>query len=77
LGDVGVLVFIDQQVTESVLVGFEDVGMVLKQRQPMQQQVAEIGGVENLEPVLVFGIKRMRPAAGLGRRLGVGYLIRG
>jgi len=48
LGDVGVLVFIDQQIAELVLVFLQDLGLVLENGQAVQQEVAEIGGVEAL-----------------------------
>ena len=62
LGHVGVLVFIHQDVAEPALVSGEDLGVVLKQREGVQKQVAEIGGVHGLQAVLVVAIQGQHPA---------------
>ena len=46
LGDVGVLVFVDEDVAEPALVLGEDVGVVLEDGDGVEQEVAEVAGVE-------------------------------
>ena len=69
LGDVGVLVLVDQRVAEAALVVGEHVGVVQEQAQHLEQQVAEVGGVELLEALLVGGVQRRSLA--LGEREGL------
>ncbi len=57
LRDVGVLIFVDQNELEAVLVLPEHVGMLAEQADVLQQQVAEIGGVEDLQPLLIAGVE--------------------
>ena len=57
LGDVGVLVLVDQNVAELALVLAGDLRMLAEQGQDVQQQVAEVGGVERAQPLLVFGVE--------------------
>ena len=52
LRDVGVLILVHQNVLESPLILREHLGVLAKQPDTLQQQVAEIGGVENLQPLL-------------------------
>ena len=67
LGDVGVLVLVDQDVAELPLVALEHVGLVQQQRQRVQEQVAEVGGVQHLQPLLVVGVDPQRQAVeGIG-----------
>ncbi len=75
LGDVGVLVFVDEDVAEPALVGLEDVGMRLQDRHDMQQQVAEVAGVECLQPVLVLRVK-LGTAVVEGAGVSGGHLLR-
>ena len=53
LGDVGVLILVDQHVAEALLILREHVGVLLEQPQILQQQIAEIGGVQLLQPPLI------------------------
>ena len=62
MGDVGVLVLIDQDVAETALEVAEDVGMAGEQPQAMQQQVAEVARVHRPEPVLVGAVDLERAA---------------
>ena len=55
--DVGVLVFVHQNEFEARLVLPQHVGMFAKQSDVFQQQIAEIGGVENLQPLLIRRIE--------------------
>ena len=57
LRDVGVLIFVHQDEFEAVLVLPEHVGMFAKQPDVLQQQIAEIGGIEDLQPFLITRIE--------------------
>jgi len=48
LGDIGVLVLVDQHVAEALVVVLQHVGIVAEEPQALQQQVAEIDRVEHL-----------------------------
>ena len=56
LRDVGVLVFVDQHVAEAALEIGEHVGLLAEEPQAFEQQVAEVGGVQRLQPLP--GIRR-------------------
>ena len=75
LGDVGVLIFVHQNIAEPALIAFQHIGVVLKDLQDMQQQVAEIAGVQHLKPRLIFGIQ-LRPHAAIGACVGGGHAVR-
>ena len=68
LGDVGVLVLVDQHVAEAALVVGEHVGVLAEEPQALEQQVAEVGGVQRLQPLLVGGVELL--AACRWRRRG-------
>src|ERR1700730_2393020 len=53
LGRVGVLIFIDEHIAEAVLIKPQDLGIFAKETHGFQQKVAKIGGVENLQPLLI------------------------
>ena len=57
LGDVGILIFVDEDIAEAVLPLPQNVGMGLKQRHAMQQQIAEIDGVQRQQAVLIGAIQ--------------------
>ena len=61
LGLVGVLIFVDQDVLEALLVLLEHVAVRAQDRQHVEQQVAEIAGVERLQPLLIGGVELLRP----------------
>ena len=46
LGLVGVLIFVDEDVAEAVAIGFEHVGVGAEDDQHVEQQVAEVAGVQ-------------------------------
>ena len=52
LRDVGVLIFVDQNEFEARLILAQHFGMLAEQPDAFEQQIAEIGGVENLQPLL-------------------------
>ena len=68
LGDVGVLVLVDQDVAEPVLVVCQDVRVLAPELEAQQQEIAEIDGVQRREPGLVGGVER----AALAEREGCG-----
>ena len=75
LGDVGVLVLVDQNVAELLLVVIGDFSIVAEQGQHVQQQIAEIAGVERAQPLLVIVIEgQCQPVDGVGA-LGGGNAI--
>ena len=57
LRHIGVLIFVDQHVFEAVLIVFQNIGMVLEDAQDFEQQIAEIGGIQDFRRCLVFGIR--------------------
>jgi len=63
LGHVDVLVFIYQDVVESPVVVRQHLGVVPEQGQAVQQQVAEIGGVEHAQAILIGGVNLDRAPA--------------
>ena len=64
LGDVGVLVLVDQDVAETAMVDCQHVGMLLPQRHAVHDQVAEIDGIHLGEALLVLAVNLGRLAAG-------------
>ncbi len=54
LGDVGVLVLVDQDVAKPMVIIREHVGVGGEQRQVVQQQIAEVDGVEREEALLIL-----------------------
>ena len=63
LAGVGVLIFVDQQIAEAVAILAEHVGMLAEDHQHVEQQVAEVAGVEGPQAVLILGVE-LGPAAG-------------
>ncbi len=57
LCDVGVLIFVHQNEFEAVLVLPEYIGMFAEQPDVFQQEIAEIGGVEDFQPLLINCVK--------------------
>ena len=53
LGVVGVLVLIDEDITETFSVFLADVGVLREQQVGVEQQVVEVHGVGSLEPLLI------------------------
>src|SRR4030095_15892007 len=54
---VGVLIFVDQDITEAVAITGEHVRLRAEDAQHMEQEVAEVAGVEGPQPILVLGIE--------------------
>ena len=53
LDRVGVLIFVDEDVTETLAIAFEHVGMLAEDRQHVEQQVAEVAGVQSDQTRLI------------------------
>src|SRR5438552_1348292 len=64
LRHVGVLIYVDQDVLEPLLVAAQHVGLLAKQANAFDQQVAEVDGVERLEPLLIGGVELLASVAG-------------
>lgn len=66
LGDIGVLILVHQHVAETTLILGEDFRVLPPKAQRLQQQIAEIGGVERLQPLLIGSVKRAAAPVGEG-----------
>ena len=62
LGNVGVLVFVNQDGAKAPLILRQHVGMAGEQGQAVQQEIAEIAGVQGSQPLLVGGVELDTPA---------------
>ena len=74
--DVGVLVLVDEDVAEPALVLRQHVGVALQDGEDVQQQVAEVAGVQRPQPLLVLGVE-LGALVVEGARLGGGHAVRG
>ena len=74
LGGVGVLVFVDEDIAEPALVLGQHVLVVAEDRQDVEQEVAEVAGVQRQEAGLVLGVE-FGAAAVEGARVGGGHLV--
>ena len=75
LDDVGVLVFVDQDVAEAALEVGENVALLAKEPQRFEQEIAEVDGVQRLEPALVERVEGGAAAAGEARRFACGDVL--
>ena len=76
LRDIGVLVLVDQHVAEALLIVGEHVGMLAEDPERFEKKVAEIGGVENLQTLLI-GLIELPPASiGEGACVGLRHVLR-
>src|SRR6201985_1639926 len=57
LRDVGVLIFVHQDELEAALILPQNIRMLAEDPDVLQQEIAEIGGVEDLQPLLIAGIE--------------------
>ena len=62
---VGVLIFVDQDIFEPLLVALQDLAVGFQQVEDMEQQVAEVAGVERDQPGLIGGVKFLAAAIGV------------
>ncbi len=60
--DIGVLVFVDQNIFEARLILPQHFGLLAEQPDTFQQQIAEVGGIENFQPLLI-GLVELQPLA--------------
>ena len=63
---VGVLIFVDEEIAEAVAIGVEHVGVRAEDDQHVEQQVAEVAGVQGLQPLLILRIELGAAAGGEG-----------
>src|SRR3954451_6157780 len=76
LDRVRILVFVDQDIAEAPLVIGEHIGVLAEQPHAFEQEVAKIGGVQTLQPLLIKRISRpplplaKASASALGTRVG-------
>ena len=64
LCDVRVLVLVDQHVAEALLIARKHFRVAPEDPKILEQQIAEIGGVERLEPMLIRGVERLASPVG-------------
>ena len=76
LRHVGVLVLVHQHVLELLLVLGKHVRIFLEQAQALEQQVAEVDGVQHLQPRLIVGIELRALAVAIGGAFAGRHLVR-
>ena len=76
LRHVGVLVLVDQDVFETLLVLAKNFRRCAEQADILQQKIAEVGGVERLQPLLIGDVKLLALAVGEARRFARRHLFR-
>jgi hypothetical protein len=77
LRHVGVLVFVDQDELEALLVLAQHLRVLPEQADALEQQVAEVGGVERLQPLLVGEVELLALAVGEAGGLARGHQVGG
>ena len=75
LGDVGILIFVDEDVAEAPVILVEHAGVVLEDLDRVHQQVAEIGRVQLAEPLLVRLVEQAALAVAEGAGVTLGYAV--
>ncbi len=75
--DIGVLVLVDQDIAKPRLVLAQHLRVRAEQADRLEQEVAEIGGVERLQPRLIGGIEPLPASIGEGGGLARGDLLGG
>ena len=55
---VGILIFVNKDIFESRLIHLKHIAVFFEDRQHVEQQIAEIAGVERLEPLLILRIEQ-------------------
>ena len=76
LDDVGVLILVDQDEAEPLVIVSEYVRVLAQQRHRLEQQVAEVDGVQNLEARLIGGVELAPATVDIGACLALGDLGR-
>ena len=74
--DVGVLILVHQDVFEARLILAQHFGLLAEQADVFQQQVAEVGGVEDFQPLLIGLVELEALAVGEDAGLAGGNLLR-
>ncbi len=69
LGDVRVLIFVDQHEPEALLILAQHLRVLAEQADGLEQEVAEVGGVEHFQPLLIGGVELEAASAGEDRGL--------
>ncbi len=77
LGDVGVLVLVDEDEAEAALVVGEHVVVLAKEPQAFEEEVAEVGGVELLQASLIGAVELGAPSLSEAEGLAGGDLVGG
>ncbi len=75
LRDVRILILVDEDIAEPLLIALQDIRMLLKYADCVQQQVAKIAGVQRNQPRLIFGV-HLSPHAAIGVGVRGGHPIR-
>ena len=75
LRDIGILILVHQHVAEAVLVELQNIRILAPQPQAFEQEIAEIGGVERLQALLVERIELARAPMREGAGLAGGHLV--
>ena len=74
---VGVLVLVHQNELEALLVLPQHVRLLAEQANGLQQQIAEIGGIERLQPLLIGDVELLALAVGEAGRFPGRHLLGG
>ena len=77
LRHVGVLIFVDQDEFEARLILPQHFGLLAEQPDALQQQIAEVGGVEDLQPLLKRLVEFQPLAVGEGGGFAGRHLLGG
>ena len=64
LRDVGILILIDQDILEQMAIALQHFGVLGKDRQIVQQQIAKVTGIQGTKPLLILAIDFHRAAIG-------------
>ena len=75
LGNVGILIFVDEDVFEPALILGQNIIVLLENRNHVQKQITEVTGIKRLQAVLVLHIQ-FRPTVIKRLRLGRGQRFR-
>jgi hypothetical protein len=77
LRDVRILVLVDQDELEALLILLEQFRVQPEQADALQEQVAEVGGVERLQPLLIRRVELLALAVGKARGFARRHLLGG
>ena len=77
LRDIAVLILVHQDVAELLLILGQHLRLLGEERQIVQQQIAEIAGVQIAQALLILAVEPERDPVGIIRLLRRGHLVRG